>query len=605
VVKIVSQQGIIRCVSCFKFNPNLSAPMVSPRFLVNQVEGEINRLFADVIDMTDYDGIKKTGRKDALNSRSIAAYSLHILADVGVNTAANAIVDGYEDNGIDALLFHREQNILWLVQAKWVNDGQSPPAAKDLRSFKDGISDLLSFEAKSDRFNSKFSLKQDEIKSALRSPGLKIKVVVAYTGPELSRHSRGVLDDCLEDLNGDDGDLASFEIFDLARAYKALTDSHENESINVDVDLLDWGRIDEPYKAFYGRVKAVEAAKWWGQYRGKLFAKNIREFIGQSTVNDDIRETLENEPQLFWYLNNGVTILCENIVRLDVSKGNQRKQGTFRVKNLSVVNGAQTVGSIGQIYQKSSPEEREQLEQVEFFVRFVSLDGCTDEGALSPLDFGLKVTRATNTQNKVETRDFVALDTQQERLHKEFRSNGRFYHYKRKAESFEKDDKNYELEEATIALACANEDINLAILVKQDLTKIWTNTSQPPYTKVFHSNIDAVTLWRKIEVKRFVERFIAADKNKDGDQIKSALFRHGDLVLLSSVLRQIDKKLFSTETSEESFKRYLDQDLNQLVFNTIERASIFVDKHSKPTTRWRIFSTLSRLRELQKFIQKQ
>jgi hypothetical protein len=578
--------------------------MVNPRFLVNQVEGEVNRLFADVIDMTDYDGKKNNQKKDALNSRAIAAYALHILAEVGVNTAANAIVDGYEDNGIDALLFHREQNILWVVQAKWVNDGQSPPQAKDLRSFKDGVSDLLSFDTKSDRFNPKFALKEDEIKSALHSPGLKIKIVVAYTGPELSKHSRNVLDDCLEDLNGEDGELASLAVFDLASAYKALTDSHEDESINADVTLLDWGRLDEPYKAFYGRIKALDAAKWWNQYRGKLFAKNIREFIGQSSVNDDIRETLETEPELFWYLNNGVTILCENIIRLDVSKGNQRKQGIFRVKNLSIVNGAQTIGSIGQIYQKSSPEERERLEQVEFFVRFVSLDGCSDEGSLSPSEFGLKVTRATNTQNKVEIRDFVALDAQQERLHKEFRSNGRIYHYKRKAESFEKDDKNYELEEATVALACSNEDVNLVMLVKQDLTKIWANTSQPPYTKVFHPSVDAVLLWRQIEVKRFMERCIDTAELKSHDQAKSAIFRHGDLVLLSLVLKQIDKKLFSTETSEEAFQNYVKQDLEQLILSTTETAKIFIDKHSKPNTRWRIFSTASKLRELQKFVLK-
>jgi AIPR protein len=576
--------------------------MVNARFLVNQVESEINRLFADVIDMVEYDGKKNNQRKDALNSRSIAAYALHILAEVGVNAAADAIVDGYDDNGIDALLFHKEQNILWLVQAKWVNDGQSPPAAKDLRSFKDGIFDLLSFDVKSNRFNPKFSLKQEDIMAALRSPGLKIKIVVAYTGPELSKNARRVLDDCLEELNDGNGDLASLEIFDLAKAYKALTDSHEDQSIDVNVTLMDWGRLDEPYKAFYGRVRAIDAAQWWTQYRGKLFAKNIREFIGQSDVNDDIKNTLENEPALFWYLNNGVTILCENITRLDVSKGSQRKEGLFQIKGISIVNGAQTIGSIGQIYQKSSPEQREQLEQVEFFVKFVSLDGCSGEFELSSSEFGLKVTRATNTQNKVEVRDFVALDPQQERLSKEFRSNGRVYHYKRKAELFSKDEKNYELEEATIALACSSEDVNLVMLVKQDLTKVWINTSKYPYVAVFKPSVDAIRLWRQIDVKRLAESVIADADSKSQDQLRSALFRYGDLFLLTLVFKQMDKKLFSIETSEESFLNYVEQDLNKLVDNTIELASDFLDKHSKPNTRWRVFNNTSKLRELQEFV---
>jgi hypothetical protein len=91
--------------------------MPNPRFLVNQVEGEIKRLFdSDIIDMSDYDGKKGNQKKDAFNSRAIAAYSVHILAEVGVATAAASIVDGYDDNGIDALLFHEQQNTLWLVK---------------------------------------------------------------------------------------------------------------------------------------------------------------------------------------------------------------------------------------------------------------------------------------------------------------------------------------------------------------------------------------------------------------------------------------------------------------------------------------------------------
>jgi hypothetical protein len=579
--------------------------MVNNRFLVNQIEGEMKRLFSEeIIDMTDYDGKKNNQKKDALNSRSIAAYALHILAEVGVNMAAESIVDGYEDNGIDALLFHRDQNVLWLVQAKWINDGQSSPSTGDLRKFKDGISDLLSFDHKSDRFNAKFSIKKEEIESALRSPGLKIKIVVAYTGPELSKHANHVLEDCLEEMNDIDGDLASVEVFDLTRAYQALTDKHKHENIDVDVSLLDWGRIDEPYEAFYGRVNASEAAKWWIQHRGKLFAKNIREFIGESTVNDEIKLTLENEPALFWYFNNGITVLCENIARLDASKGANRKEGLFRAKGISVINGAQTIGSIGQIYQRSSSEQREQLEQVEIFVKFISLDACSAESGLGAEDFALKVTRATNTQNKVEVRDFVALDPQQERLSKEFKSNGRVYHYKRKAELFCRDEKNYDLEEATITLACSHDDVNLAMLVKQDLNKLWADTSKYPYTAIFKPSVNVVQLWRQIEIKRFVESKILQLKEKDTKSTKEALLRHGDVFLLALVFKQIEKNLFSIEISEEVFHEFVSLRLEELVDKVVELSADFVDKNSKPNSRWRIFSTAAKLRELQNFVVK-
>lgn len=227
-------------------------------FQVKQVEAEINRLFTDLIDMTDYEGKKANQKKDALNSRALAAYSLYTLAEVSPNKAAEAIVDGYDDNGIDALLFNKKQNTLWLVQAKWIKDGQSPPKAAELRSFKDGIFDLLEFTNKLERFNYKFELKEGEIKSALSSPGLKIKIIVAYTGLDLSRHCRGVIEDCIKELNDNDisDDIAYLEIFNLARAYQAVTDSHKQEDIEVKISLSNWGRVEEPYQAIYGQISA-------------------------------------------------------------------------------------------------------------------------------------------------------------------------------------------------------------------------------------------------------------------------------------------------------------------------------------------------------------
>lgn len=553
-------------------------------FLVKQVEAEINQLFTDLIDMSDCGTKKANHKKDAFNSRALAAYSLHILAEVSPSNAAKAIVDGYEDNGIDALLFQKKQNTLWLVQSKWIQDGQSSPKAAELRSFKDGIFDLLDFTNKIERFNYKFEAKEDEIKSAFSSPGLKIKIVVAYTGSELSKHGRGVISDCINELNDNDisTDIASIEVFNLDRAFKAVTDSHKQEDIEVRVSLSSWGRVEEPYQAIYGQINAVDVAKWWVQHKNKLFSKNIRDFIGESEVNLEIRKTIENEPELFWYFNNGITVLCKDITKADVKK--DRKEGEFLAKGISVVNGAQTIGNIGALYQEYSQDEKEKLESAEIFIRFISLDKC-------PEDFGLKVTRATNTQNKVETRDFVALDSQQERLYREFRSGGRNYHYKRTAETFVKDDKNYELEEATVALACANDDINLVIAAKQELTKLWSDTSEHPYTTLFKPSVHAIQLWRQIDVKREVEKIIKNKQEKPNNQLESDLLKYGNLFVLHLVFKQSKKEAFLAETSEEKFVYYKNVELSQLVDETIRLSKEYLDKNGKSSRLWMLFNS--------------
>lgn len=77
------------------------------------------------------------------------------------------------------------------------------------------------------------------------------------------------------------------------------------------------------------------------KYQHALFSANLRDFIGtrrvSGNVNNQIRNTVESNPGLFFVLNNGITLVTKKAV-LD-EKG-------LRVYGLSIVNGAQTTGAI-------------------------------------------------------------------------------------------------------------------------------------------------------------------------------------------------------------------------------------------------------------------
>ncbi|MBE9118635.1 AIPR family protein [Lusitaniella coriacea LEGE 07157] len=564
-------------------------------FHIKQVEAELDGLFAELIDMTDYAEKKANEKQLAFRSRALAAYSLHILAEASPSQASDAVVDGYDDNGIDALLFQKKQNTLWLVQSKWIKNGKSTPKAGEMRSFKDGIFDLLNFSIhKHERFNEKFEYKEEDINSALNSPGLKIKVIIAHTGSKLARHSRDVLDDLIEGLN-DGEEIASLEEFNLEKAFKAVYERNNPEDIEVRFKLSHWGMIVEPYKAFYGQINAADVGKWWVQHKNKLFDQNIREFLGDSDVNEEMAKTLENAPELFWYFNNGITVLCQEISKVGAKKDRQR--GEFNAKGISIVNGAQTIGCIGALYQDSSQELKEIIEDAEISIRFICLENCEE-------DFGEKVTRATNTQNKVESRDFVALDSQQERLSREFKTCGKKYHYKRTAETIERNDKNYELEEATVALACASRDVKLVMTAKQELSKLWSDPSQPPYTTLFNHHVHALQLYRQIDVKREVEAIIKNRQGKNSSKTEDALFKHGKLFVLHLVFQKIPKDIFSNDTSEKDFYIYNKNKLPELIQETIKRAEDYLKKNYKQGQLWHLFRNVKKLRGIQSFILK-
>lgn len=89
-------------------------------------------------------------------SRSLAAFAIANLANITPPQAANSIINGENDNGIDAVYFDRTNNRLWLIQAKAGN----APNMGDNKKFCDGIRDLV--HKRFQKFNSSFSRLRQE-----------------------------------------------------------------------------------------------------------------------------------------------------------------------------------------------------------------------------------------------------------------------------------------------------------------------------------------------------------------------------------------------------------------------------------------------------------
>lgn len=555
---------------------------MSSRLYVKQIEGAVKKLFEGLIDLSDLELKKQTDV--TFLSRGLAAYSLHVLAGTDTELASQAIVDGYDDNGIDALFFDRNYNILWVVQSKWIQKGQGQPETGDMRKFKDGILDLIRDE-KFDRFNDRVRARKNDIQEAIESPGLKIKIVVSYTGNDFSKHNRSILDDLIQELNDYD-DIASYEIFNLEVAYKALSDSINSNNIVVRFKLSNWGRIDEPIVAFYGQICAAEVAKWWKEYKNNLFSKNIRNFIGSGEVNDEIARTIREEPEVFWYFNNGITVLCQEIEKPGFSK--DRKTGDFICKGISVINGAQTIGSIASVYEESP----EKVEDAEILIKLISLERCPD-------DFGVRVTRATNTQNRVETRDFVSLDPIQEELRRELQVWKVNYQYKRSGEIVT-DTQTCTLQEATVALACANSAIDLSILAKKDIDKLWSNVSREPYKTIFNGDLKAIKLWRSVLIYRAFLSDIEARKNAATDKRELALYEHGDLFILHVIFQQIRNDVLLVE--DFKFDNYEQKTLPALIEQSVKSTLKTLEADYPTSPPARLFKSLKKCKELKEKI---
>lgn len=511
---------------------------------VNQIAAALKRRFTTLVCLSDIVGKSEEERHTTLLTRSLAAYVLCHLGAIANQDAAKAVVDGFDDNGIDAIHYDPYQKQLWLVQTKWIKSGDGQPELGDVKKFVGGVEDLV--EMRFDHFNSKINALEPVIVQALEDAKTKLRLVLAYPGQPLSNHSNRELNDFLEKLN-DTSELARITILTQSELHRAVAGETEGEPIKLEIGLKEWGLVREPYAAYYGQVAAEDIALWWKQYGTQLLAENLRNFLGQTDVNDSISRTLKTRAQDFWFFNNGVTILCKAIEKKPVG-GSDRSSGCFECEGVSIINGAQTVGCIGNV----AEQYPESLRQAGVLVRLISLKNA-------PQELAELITVAANNQNRIERRDFVSLDPIQENIRIELRVEGKTYVY-RSGDEHLSSDQICNLEEATVALACAHRDVSLAVQAKREVGRFWESTSSPPYTSIFNDHLTGLKVWRCVGIYRFVETKLKAMQSGVSSRAKSILV-HGNRFILHMVFQQIpiddlndpDYKFNLQETQLEQF----------------------------------------------------
>lgn len=551
---------------------------------VRHVATMLKQRYSDKIDISDCLTTKEEDLNNLLLTRAYAAYSLQVLADVSEEIAANSITDGVNDNGIDAILFDKTTKILWLVQSKWKKKGVGEPESGDTLKFCSGIKKII--EDDFDTFNDKIKSKQNDIEDALNDYTVKIHIVLAYTGSDdLSSHNRDAINSLIQEINEDSDELITFETFTLSKAHKALSGLVDGQPINTEMVINSYGKIDEPYKAIYGYVNGTVFAQLWDTFKSKLFNENIRGFLGDSMVNDDVQATIIDCPENFYYYNNGITILCDSFIKKPLMQPNA---GTFDIKNLKIVNGAQTVGSIGKVY-KTNPAA---IEKIWVTVKLISLENC-------PADFGENVTRKTNTQNKIEKRDFVSLDYLQDKLKTELALLGVNYHIKRSSD-LETDEMSCTVDELMIAVACSLPNIDYAVIAKREVGLLWNDTKQEPYTLIINNDLAAIKAWRCIQVMRKLNAYTKTEpKTKSGRERLCII--HSNRFVLHIILNKIGSIL---EDESKNFNEYLDNILPTEINEVEKKLYNLIEKKYKSSLIHQVFRNFTKCRELQTILNK-
>jgi hypothetical protein len=496
---------------------------------VNQIAGALHRMFDGVIVLDDAQ-TDPAERERLFLSRALAAFALTQLAGIAPVDAAAALTDGTGDNGIDAIYFDVPSKTLYVVQSKWRVDGNGSFDRADIMKFSKGFEDLANQDLS--RFNDKVRAMESVINDAFFDEQAHYVMVAIHTGShDLAKEPRTDLDDCLERFNdtADDeaDDLLEARVLKQSDVYNLVAKGLQGKPINLEVTLFHWGEATDPY-AVYGQVAADQVAAWWKEYYPQIVSQNLRHFLGTDTeVNAGLQHTLLTEPEHFWHYNNGITAICKDVKPKGIG-GKAKEAGIFVCTDVRVVNGAQTAGSIA----ASAERKGVALEKARVQIRFIAL---AEADALAD-----SITRATNTQNRVNRQDFVALDPEQQRLRLELGVDGISYNFKSGAGT--RDSKSFDLEEATIALACASSEVSYSTLAKREISRLWEDPKKAPYKALFNPGLQANKLWRSVQVLRLIDRALALHRSKLSGRDKG-LVVHGNRFIAHIAFQRLPNDL--------------------------------------------------------------
>lgn len=500
---------------------------------IGRIADLLTEKYRGFIDMSDY-ADRPSQERQAFLSRAVAAQCLSHLSDQEPAKAAKHVTDGFHDGGIDALFFDQLTDTFYFITSKWSDGGKNAFDADAARAFVEGSRKILSQELND--FNAKFKAKEGEILVGLRSPRHVRHVFAAahVANAPIDRHVKDIIDNHVLELNNA-VETARSEYFEQASTYSIVT---APPKINLVVQLRHFGWVDAPHKAFYGHVDTADVANWWDDHGDNLCFKNLRHYMRNSTINDRLRQTLKSDPEKFWYFNNGITIICDFVVKQPIG-GAKTDVGIFTCNGISVVNGAQTVGTIGTVLgKKGSRAPANSWIQV----RIISLEGA-------PIGLSEEITRATNFQNSVTNRDFAAMDPLQLQLAREFVLKRRTYAFK-SGEMDPQGDQGCSITEATIALAC-DKSVSLTVLAKSGIGKLWDNTATPPYTDLFNQNINADHVWQRVIVMRSVDKAIEALGARSDEPRSELIATHLNRIILHLVFLDTEVKQFIHPNTDE------------------------------------------------------
>jgi len=428
-------------------------------------------------------------------------------------------VDGGQDKQIDAITIEEENDeaIVYITQAK----NEQSFSSNQIIKLRNGLNWIFN-KSKNDiasLTNIKFRdaiLKYRDLQNNIGPANIQIKVNYITNGStnDISDECQQEIKTILDEYDNDTFAGFSFQLLGHDEIVD-LINSQEKKNKKIDSTIRIRYDANSPsiikyhnygLKGIICTAPAIEIANLVNNDpKGFLFDLNIRRYLGNlGGVNKDILNTCSSDEDnyLFWFLNNGITIVCDKVDPIT-----DPDNPFVKIENMQIVNGCQTATSIALAANQGILKDN-----VRVLLRIYETNN---------LDIVDKIVLTTNNQNKINGRNLRANDSKQTDLEKGFKLYG--YYYERKP-------RQYCEEAISLDLITPNEYVAttyLANILKRPSDarsrkyKVWGEY----YNKIFIGGIVEPYLISYL-IYQYTNNFIKVNFKNEKDDIKRYLINN-------------------------------------------------------------------------------
>lgn len=192
-------------------------------------------------------------------------------------------------------------------------------------------------------------------------------------------------------------------VWDLSRIQRFVSSGQTREDLVVNfaddfdeaIPVLKASQDGAPLDSYIAVISGTQLAAIYDKWGARLLEANVRSFLqARNKVNRGIRDTIRDDPSMFFSYNNGLTATAEGVEIAEMGEG----LFLMSAENFQIVNGGQTTASI-HAARKLAPE---QLKGVFVQMKLTVVPPSQAE-LIVP-----NISQFANSQNKVNAADFFA-----------------------------------------------------------------------------------------------------------------------------------------------------------------------------------------------------